>query len=188
MDNKRRVVITGMGVVSPNGIGRPAFTEALLEGRSGVRRITRFDPSELNVQIAGEVTGFDELAWMDKKDRRHVSRVLPLAIAATSEALATSGVDPARLSLDESRRFGVIIGSGGGSQEFTEQQYDLFFHDKQRQMSVHCVPTTVMGTLASDLSIRFGLRGPSHVVTALARMGDATRDQPWNPTRYVRAP
>ncbi len=165
MDNKRRVVITGMGVVSPNGIGRPAFTEAILEGRSGVRRITRFDPSELNVQIAGEVTGFDELAWMDKKDRRHVSRVLPLAIAAASEALASSGFDPAKLSLDDLRRFGVIIGSGGGSQEFTEQQYDLFFHDKQRQMSVHCVPTTVMGTLASDLSIRFGLRGPSHVVT-----------------------
>ena len=88
--DKRRVVITGMGVVSPNGIGRAAFTEGLLEGRSGVRRITRFDPSELNVQIAGEVTGFDELAWMDKKDRRHVSRVLPLAIAAASEALARS--------------------------------------------------------------------------------------------------
>lgn len=165
MLNKRRVVITGMGVVSPNGIGRAAFTEAVLAGRSGVRRITRFDPSELNVQIAGEVTGFDELAWMDKKERRHVSRILPLAIAAASEAFDSSGIDPAGLSLDEIRRFGVIIGSGGGSQEFTEQQYELFFHDKQRQMSVHCVPTTVMGTLASDLSIRFGMRGPSHVVT-----------------------
>jgi 3-oxoacyl-[acyl-carrier-protein] synthase II len=76
-----------------------------------------------------------------------------------------NGLDPARLSIEDLRRFGIIIGSGGGSQEFTEQQYELFFHDKQRQMSVHCVPTTVMGTLASDLSIRFGLRGPSHVVT-----------------------
>jgi 3-oxoacyl-[acyl-carrier-protein] synthase II len=165
MSTKRRVVITGMGVVSPNGIGRNAFSEAILQGRSGVRRITRFDPSELNVQIAGEVTGFDELAWMEKKDRRHVSRVLPLAIAAASEAFASCGLDPARLPLDELRRFGIIIGSGGGSQEFTEQQYELFFHDKQRQMSVHCVPTTVMGTLASDLSIRFGMRGPSHVIT-----------------------
>ncbi|MBI3474239.1 MAG: beta-ketoacyl-[acyl-carrier-protein] synthase family protein [Acidobacteria bacterium] len=165
MGKQRRVVITGMGVVSPNGIGRPAFTEAVLEGRSGVRRITRFDPSELNVQIAGEVVGFDELAWMDKKERRNVSRVLPLAIAAASEAFASSGLDPAQLSVEELRRFGVIIGSGGGSQEFTEQQYELFFHDKHRQMSVHCVPTTVMGTLASDLSIRFGMRGPSHVVT-----------------------
>jgi 3-oxoacyl-[acyl-carrier-protein] synthase II len=165
MDTKRRVVITGMGAVSPNGIGNAAFSEALLAGRSGVRRITRFDPSALSVQIAGEVVGFDELAWMDKKERKHVSRVLPFAIAAASEALADSGLDPSRLTLEKLRRFGVIIGSGGGSQEFTEQQYELFFHDKQRQMSVHCVPTTVMGTLASDLSIRFGLRGPSHVVT-----------------------
>ena len=165
MASKRRVVITGMGAVSPNGIGRKAFTEAALAGRSGVRRISRFDASQLSVQIAGEIPDFDELAWVDKKQRRQVSRVLPLAIAAASEAFADAGIDPAKLSLDELRRFGVIIGSGGGSQDFTEQQYDLFFHDRQRQMSVHCVPTTVMGTLSSDLSIRFGLRGASHVVT-----------------------
>ena len=154
-----------MGAVSPNGIGRKAFTEAALAGRSGVRRISRFDASQLAVQIAGEIPDFDELAWIEKKERRHVSRVLPLAIAAASEAFSDSGIDPAKLSLAELRRFGVIIGSGGGSQDFTEQQYDLFFHDKHRQMSVHCVPTTVMGTLSSDLSIRFGLRGSSHVVT-----------------------
>jgi len=165
MTDKRRVVITGMGAVSPNGIGRRAFRQAVLEGQSGVRRISRFDPAGLSVQIAGEVRDFDELAWVDKKERRHVSRVLPLAIAAAAEALADSGIDPAHLSIDQLRQFGVIVGSGGGSQEFTEQQYELFFHEKQRQMSVHCVPTTVMGTLASDLSIRFGLRGPSHVVT-----------------------
>ena len=165
MASKRRVVITGMGAVSPNGIGRKAFTEAALAGRSGVRRISRFDASQLSVQIAGEIPDFDELAWVDKKERRQVSRVLPLAIAAASEAFSDAGIDPAKLPLAELRRFGVIIGSGGGSQDFTEQQYDLFFHDKHRQMSVHCVPTTVMGTLSSDLSIRFGLRGSSHVVT-----------------------
>jgi 3-oxoacyl-[acyl-carrier-protein] synthase II len=165
MASKRRVVITGMGAVSPNGIGRKAFTEAALAGRSGVRRISRFDASQLPVQIAGEIPDFDELAWVDKKERRQVSRVLPLAIAAASEAFSDAGIEPAKLSLEELRRFGVIIGSGGGSQDFTEQQYDLFFHDKHRQMSVHCVPTTVMGTLSSDLSIRFGLRGSSHVVT-----------------------
>jgi 3-oxoacyl-[acyl-carrier-protein] synthase II len=162
---KRRVVITGMGAVSPNGIGRDAFTPAVLEGRSGVRRISRFDASQLSVQIAGEIPDFDELAWVEKKERKHVSRVLPLALAAASEALHDAGIDSAKLSLRELRRFGVIIGSGGGSQDFTEQQYDLFFHDHHRQMSLYCVPTTVMGTLSSDLSIRFGLRGPSHVIT-----------------------
>ena len=162
---KRRIVITGMGAISPNGIGREAFAEGILAGRSGVRRISHFDPSEIPVQIAGEVQGFDELAWVDRRERKHVSRVLPLALAAASEALQHAGLDTTRLSLEQRRRFGVILGSGGGSQEFTEEQYRLFFHQQYRQMSLFCVPTGVMGTFSSDVSIRFGLRGPSQVIT-----------------------
>jgi 3-oxoacyl-[acyl-carrier-protein] synthase II len=130
-----------------------------------VQRISRFDPSEIPVQIAGEVRDFDELAWVDKRDRKHVSRVLPLALAAASEALATAGVEPDAMPLESKRRMGVILGSGGGSQEFTEEQYRLFFQQKYKQMSLFCVPTGVMGTLSSELSVRFGLRGPSHVIT-----------------------
>ena len=154
-----------MGAVSPNGVGNTAFSEAILQGRSGIRRITRFDPSEIQVQIAGEVHDFDELAWVEKRERKHVSRVLPLALAAATEALSTAGIDAASLPLEEKRRFGVILGSGGGSQEFTEEQYRLFFHEEYKRMSLFCVPTGVMGTLSSELSVRFGLRGPSHVVT-----------------------
>ena len=161
----RRVVITGMGAVSPNGVGREAFTEAILAGTSGVQRISHFDPSEIQVQIAGEVRGFDELAWVEKRERKHVSRVLPLALAAATEALAHAGLDAASLALEERRRFAVILGSGGGSQEFTEEQYRLFFHQDYRRMSLFCVPTGVMGTFSSDVSIRFGLRGPSQVIT-----------------------
>ena len=162
---KKRVIITGMGTVSPNGIGNSQFSDAILSGKSGVGRISRFDASEIQVQIAGEVRGFDELAWVDKRDRKHVSRVLPLALAAATEALHTAGIEPDRLSLADKRRIGVILGSGGGSQEFTEEQYRLFFQQKYRQMSLFCVPTGVMGTLSSELSVRFGLRGPSHVIT-----------------------
>jgi 3-oxoacyl-[acyl-carrier-protein] synthase II len=162
---KRRVVITGMGAVSPNGIGNAQFSDAILAGKSGVQRISRFDPNEIQVQIAGEVRDFDELAWIDRRDRKHVSRVLPLAIAAATEALHSAGVEPNFLSLTERRRIGVILGSGGGSQEFTEEQYRLFFQQKYKQMSLFCVPTGVMGTLSSELSVRFGLRGPSHVIT-----------------------
>jgi len=154
-----------MGTVSPNGVGNTSFSEACLQGKSGIRRISHFDPSEIPVQIAGEVTGFDELAWVEKRDRKHVSRVLPLALAAATEALQTAGIDAASLPLEEKRRFGVIMGSGGGSQEFTEEQYRLFFHQQYKQMSLFCVPTGVMGSLSSELSVRFGLRGPSHVVT-----------------------
>jgi 3-oxoacyl-[acyl-carrier-protein] synthase II len=162
---KRRVVITGMGAVSPNGVGNAAFGEGILQGRSGVRHISRFDPAEIPVQIAGEVADFDELAWVEKRERKHVSRVLPLALAAATEALREAGIDAASLPLEQKRRFGVILGSGGGSQEFTEEQYRLFFHQQYKQMSLFCVPTGVMGTLSSELSVRFGLRGPSHVVT-----------------------
>jgi 3-oxoacyl-[acyl-carrier-protein] synthase II len=162
---RRRVVVTGMGTVSPNGVGNSAFSEAILAGRSGVRRISQFDPSEIPVQVAGEVAGFDELAWVEKRERKHVSRVLPLALAAATEAFSDAGVQPASLPLEEKRRLGVILGSGGGAQEFTEEQYRLFFHQQYRQMSLFCVPTGVMGTLSSDVSIRFGMRGPSHMVT-----------------------
>jgi len=154
-----------MGAVSPNGVGNQAFSEAILSGKSGVGRITRFDPSQVTVQIAGEVRDFDELAWVEKRERKHVSRVLPLALAAATEALQGAGLDAASLSLDERRRFGVVLGSGGGSQEFTEEQYRLFFHQQYKSMSLFCVPTGVMGTLSSELSVRFGLRGASHVVT-----------------------
>ena len=83
----------------------------------------------------------------------------------SDRSTATAGIDAASLPLEEKRRFGVILGSGGGSQEFTEEQYRLFFHQQYKQMSLFCVPTGVMGTLSSELSVRFGLRGPSHVVT-----------------------
>ena len=157
--------MTGMGAVSPNGMGREAFAENTLAGVSGVRRISLFDPSDIPVQIAGEVRGFDELAWVEKRERKHVSRVLPLGLAAASEALEQAGVDTTSLPMDERRQFAVLIGSGGGSQEFTEEQYRLFFHQEYRHMSLFCVPTGVMGTFSSDLSIRFGLRGPSQVIT-----------------------
>jgi 3-oxoacyl-[acyl-carrier-protein] synthase II len=162
---KRRCVITGMGVVSPNGIGTAAFTDAALAGRSGIRRISRFDPSAIEVQIAGEVSDFDELAWVEKKERKHVSRVLPIALCAASEALTSAGVDSASLPVNERRRFGVIIGTGGGSQEFTEEQYRLYFRGQLSKMSLFCVPTGVMGSISSDLNVRFGLKGPSHVIT-----------------------
>jgi 3-oxoacyl-[acyl-carrier-protein] synthase II len=165
MSMEKRVVITGMGVVSPNGTGTDAFSQAILAGRSGVRTISHFDSREISVHIAGEVQNFDELAWVDKRERKHVGRVLPLALAAATEALRNSGIDYSSLPIEHRRRFGVILGSGGGAQEFTEEQYRLFFHQDYRHMSLFCVPTGVMGTLSSELSTRFGLRGPSHVIT-----------------------
>ncbi len=162
---KRRVVITGIGAVSPNGIGREAFWAASQKGISGVRRISRFDPCGLAVQVAGEVVGFDELQYVDPKDRQHVSRVVPLGVAAVHEALEDAGVDYGAMSRDELRQVGVIVGSGGGSQEFTEEQYRLFYSGKQKLCSVYTIPTSTIGTLASEISMRFGFRGMSHIIS-----------------------
>ena len=110
----RRVVITGIGAVSPNGIGRERFWQATRSGVSGVRRITRFDPSGLAVQVAGEVPDeFDEKLYVDAKDRPHVSRAVPLAVASVAEALEDAGVDVRPMSRDQLRGIGVIVGSGG---------------------------------------------------------------------------
>src|SRR5436853_7906414 len=96
-----RVVITGMGVVSPNGVGSGAFCRAVVDGKSGVRRITRFDTSQLPVHIAGEipVDQFDDTKWVDGNQRKHVSRAVPLAIAATTEALRDARIDLKGMSI-----------------------------------------------------------------------------------------
>jgi len=161
-----RVVVTGLGVVSPNGIGKEAFCRAILAGKSGVKRISRFDSSFLPVQIAGEIPEFDELAWIDARERKHVSRVVPLAIAASTEAIRDSGLDPAAMSMDEKREIGVILGTGGGAQEFSEEQYRLWHSGHVKQVSLFCIPSGTMGTIPSEISMRFGFRGYSHVVTA----------------------
>jgi len=161
-----RIVITGMGVVSPNGIGKEAFCRAIMAGKSGVKRIRRFDPACLPVQIAGEIPDFDELAWIDARERKHVSRVVPLAIAASTEALRDARLDPASMSLEEQRQIGVILGSGGGAQEFSEEQYRLWHSGHIKQVSLFCIPSGTMGTISSEVSMRFGFRGYSHVVTA----------------------
>ncbi len=160
-----KVVITGMGVVSPNGFGRQAFCRAILDGKSGVKRISRFDPGDLPVQIAGEIPDFDELAWIDARERKHVSRVVPLCLAASTEALKDAGLDPSSMSLEEKRQIGIILGSGGGAQEFSEDMYRLWHSGHVKQVSLFCIPSGTMGTISSEVQMRFGFRGYSHVVT-----------------------
>src|SRR5689334_18037732 len=103
----RRVVVTGIGAVSPNGVGRENFWRATREGVSGVRRIRRFDPSSHAVQVAGEVVDFNEHDYVNPKDRPHVSRAVPLALAAVKEALSDAEIAPETMTRDELRQIGV---------------------------------------------------------------------------------
>jgi len=163
--NGRRVAITGLGCVSPIGIGTAAFTEGLRAGRSGADTISLFDPSGLDVTIAAEVKGFDPNAHLPAKELRHVARVVPLSLAAAGEALADAGLDHERLSLEARRRIAVVFGSGGGPVEFFEKMYGHWYRGDLKKASVYSIPTGTIGTLSSEISMRFGLKGPSHVVT-----------------------
>src|SRR5688500_19233588 len=161
----RRVVITGMGCVTPLGIGRETFWKGLLAGDSGVRRISAFDPSSLPVQSAAEVPSFDWQAQLNPKDRKHFPRSVPLALAAAREALEDARIFPNDLSLDERRAIGVQLGTGGGGLAFTEQQYEYWYVGPTSKASVYTIPASTHGGLSSELSMAFGLRGLSHIVS-----------------------
>jgi 3-oxoacyl-[acyl-carrier-protein] synthase II len=170
----RRVVVTGIGCLAPNGSGREAYAHALARGESGIGRISLFDPEGLASTIAGEIKGFDPGAYVGAKDMRHVSRAVPLAIAASAEALADAGIDPSVLTLEERRGLGVVLGSGGGPIEFSERMYHLYYTNQVKKASVYAIPSGTIGTLSSEISMRFGLRGPSYVVsTGCASSTDA---------------
>ena len=163
----KKVVISGMGVVSPIGIGRKDFLDALIQGKSGIRRISSFDSGSLNCQIAGEIqlNGHS----FNKKELKNLPRVAQLAILASQEAFEDAGLDYRALDPEERKRFGVILGTGGGSIEFIERHYDLYFRNgngsKRGRPSVYVIPNSTAGSLSSELSIRFDLRSVSHVIT-----------------------
>jgi 3-oxoacyl-[acyl-carrier-protein] synthase II len=161
----RRVVITGLGCVTPIGIGRQAFWSALTRGDSGVRRIESYDVSESPVKIAAEVRDFDWEAQLNPKDRKHVPRTVPLALAAAREAIEDSALAPNDFSLEERRAMGVVLGTGGGGLAFTERQYSYWYIGPTSKASVYTIPASTHGGLSSELSMAFGLRGLSHIVS-----------------------
>jgi 3-oxoacyl-[acyl-carrier-protein] synthase II len=161
----RRAVITGIGCVSPIGVGREQFWQSVREGRSGVGLITRFDASDLPVRIAGEVKDFDPDQFIPPKDRQHVSHAVAFAIAAADLAFSDAGLKPKEMSLEERRDIGIVLGSGGASLSFLEKQYRYYFANEAKKASIYTIPTATPGSLPSELSMPFGLKGFSHLVS-----------------------
>lgn len=162
----RRVVITGMGCVTPIGATRAAFWSALQHGDSGVRRIESFDVTDSPVKIAAEVRDFDWQSQLNAKDRKHVPRTVPLALGAAREAFADAGIAFDKLSLEERQQIGVQLGTGGGGLPFVEDHYAIWYNGgSHAKASVYIIPAATHGTLSSELSMAFGLRGLSHVVS-----------------------
>ncbi len=161
----RRVVITGIGCVSPIGIGKDQFWQSVREGRSGIGKITRFDAADLPVQIAGEVRDFDPDQFVLPKDRQHVSHAVAFAIAAADLTFKDAELCPKEMSLDDRRDIGVVLGSGGASLSFIEKQYRYYFANEAKRASVYTIPTATPGSLPSEISMPFGLKGFSHLVS-----------------------
>ncbi len=162
---RRRVVITGIGVVAPNGIGAAAYRAALRAGKSGIAAISRFDPAELDCRIAGEVRDFPAANGASAPDARRVGRAAPLLRAAAEEALRDAGVCWRGLDLEEKQSWGVVIGSGGGMPDFTEEQYRWYFSDRLRRVSAYNISGSTPGGLSSEVSLGFDFHGPSHLIS-----------------------
>ncbi len=161
----RRVVITGFGCVTAIGIGRAKFWESLKNGVSGVKKIESFDASGFAVQIAAEIQDFDWKAELNVKDHKNVARTVPLALKAAREALEDAELQTNDLSLADRQNFGVILGTGGGGLAFTEKQYSYWFSGEHSKASLYTIPSSTHGGLSSELSMVFGLRGLSHIVS-----------------------
>lgn len=172
-----RVVITGIGAVTPVGIGKDEFWKAMLEGKNGIGRITRFDASEHKVQIAGEVKDFEPADYMDKKESKRIDRYAQFAIAAAKMALEDSKLD---LEKENRERIGTFVGSGIGGIETMHSQYEKLFSKGPSKISPFFIPMMIGNMAAGQISIMFGLQGPSScMVTACAtgtnNIGDALR-------------
>lgn len=170
----RRVVVTGMGALSPLGIGVKASWEACTEGRSGIRRITKFDPAAYKTQIAGEVDQFDPAAYLDPKEMRRYDPFCQYALVASQMAMEDSGLQVTERLQD---RAGVIVGTGFGGLETFERNYRLFLESGPRKISPFFIPMMIANMASGLVAVRFGIRGPnSCTVTACAASSHAIGD------------
>lgn len=164
--SKRRVAVTGMGVVTPIGIGRDEFLKALKEGKTGFAPITAFDTSEYKVKLAAEVKDFDPEAFMDKKAARRMERFSQFAVAAAKEAIEDAGLD---MSREDPFRAGCSIGSGIGSLQAMEREHSRLLEYGKGKVGPMFVPLMISNMAAGNVSILYGLKGKNiNVVTACA--------------------
>ena len=175
--SKRRVVITGMGMVSPVGLNVKTSWESILAGKSGIGPIEHFDVSEFSVRFGGSVKGFDASSIMSTKDTKKMDLFIQYGMAAAFEAMEDSGLD---VTENNAERIGVAIGSGIGGLGTIEKNHDALTNGGPRKISPFLIPATIINMISGHVSIRFGLKGPNiALVTACATathsVGDAAR-------------
>ena len=177
MTGRRRVVVTGLGAVSPVGNDVASSWEALLAGRSGIGPITRFDASGLGCRIAGEVKDFDLAAYMSPKEARRMDTFIHYGIAASVQAIRDSGIE---ITDANRERIGCVIGSGIGGLPMIEDNHTELLNRGPRRVSPFLIPGSIINMIAGNLSIQYGLKGPNLAIvtactTGLHSIGEAGR-------------
>lgn len=163
---KRRVVVTGIGAVTPIGIGKEAYFKALREGVVGIDHITKFDTTDYATKIAGEVKGFEPDQFMAKKEAKRMDRFTQFAVAASQLAITDANID---LEAIDSDRFGVVIGSGIGGLETLEEEHKKLVEKGPGRISPFLIPMMISNMAAGQVSMSFNAKGPNFsVVTACA--------------------
>ncbi len=175
--SKRRVVVTGLGLVSPVGLNVKEAWDNILAGRSGIGPITHFDVSAFPVRFGGSVRGFDPTAYMSEKDARKMDTFIQYGIAAAAEAVADAGLE---VTEDNAERIGVAIGSGIGGLGTIERNHEAYTRGGPRKLSPFLIPAAIINMISGHVSIRYGMKGPNiALVTACATathsIGDAAR-------------
>ena len=170
-------MVTGIGLVSPVGLGTEPTWASVLAGRPGVGTITLFDPSRHAVRFAGEVKGFDPLQWLDRKEVKKCGRFIQFAIAATSMAMAQSGL---QVHDGNATRVGVTIGSGIGGFEVIEREHTTLLERGPDRVSPFFILSAIVNLAAGQVSVRLGAKGPNSAVatactTGAHAIGDAFR-------------
>ena len=170
----RRVVVTGIGMVCGCGLGTDEVWRNLLAGKSGIRRITAFDVSDFDCQIAGEVRGFDPLNWIEKKELKKMARFIQLAMAASDFAMRMSGLE---ITPEIADATGVYIGSGIGGFDVIEREHSKYLHGGPGKISPFFIPSAIVNLAAGNVSIRYGAKGPnSATATACSASAHAVGD------------
>jgi 3-oxoacyl-[acyl-carrier-protein] synthase II len=165
---RRRVVVTGVGLVSPLGVGTDVTWRGVLSGTSGIGPITLFDAARYSTRFAGEVPAFDPLQWIDKKDVKKCGRFIQFAIAATTMAMAQSGltIEPAN-----AERVGVMIGSGIGGFEVIEREHSVLLERGPERVSPFFILSAIVNLAAGQVSVRLGAKGPNSAVATACTTG-----------------
>ena len=166
--NKRRVVITGLGALAPNGNSVPEYWDALISGTSGIDHITYFDTENLSVKIAGELSNFNPEDYFDKKEIRKLDPFTIYHLISSAEAISNSGINEDNLDLN---RVGVMIGSGVGGIQTLEEQHGTYKSRGQRRVSPFFVPRMIANIAAGNLAIKYGFKGPNQTVISACASG-----------------